>query len=119
MASFSTLPSLFRSSSLRTLYKIPRPLVSTPAFRTLATKHPKGFVAPTDDELQELRERVQEFTSEYIPAMKLWFKVKSAVANNGTLNAGREIPEDVAARTDTENEFPAEMWKKLGDAGYY
>lgn len=40
------------------------------------------------------------------------------VANNGTLNAGREIPEDIAARTDTENEFPAEMWKKLGDAGY-
>lgn len=41
-----------------------------------------------------------------------------SVANNGTLNAGREIPEDVAARTDTENEFPAVMWKKLGDAGY-
>lgn len=31
---------------------------------------------------------------------------------------GREIPEDVAARTDAENEFPAEMWKKLGNAGY-
>ncbi len=31
---------------------------------------------------------------------------------------GREIPEDVAARTDRENEFPMNMWKKLGDAGY-
>lgn len=41
----------------------------------------------------ELRERVQEFSR-------------------------REIPEDVAARTDKENEFPSDMWKKLGDAGY-
>lgn len=31
---------------------------------------------------------------------------------------GREIPADVAARTDEQNEFPAEMWKKMGDAGY-
>lgn len=30
---------------------------------------------------------------------------------------GREIPEEVAARTDSQNEFPAEMWRKLGDAG--
>ena len=30
---------------------------------------------------------------------------------------GREIPEEVAARTDQQNEFPAEMWKKLGEAG--
>lgn len=29
----------------------------------------------------------------------------------------REIPEEVAAKTDRENEFPAEMWQKLGDAG--
>lgn len=34
-----------------------------------------------------------------------------------TINPGREIPEDVAAKTDQQNEFPAEMWKKLGDAG--
>ena len=31
---------------------------------------------------------------------------------------GREISEDIAARTDRDNEFPMEMWKKLGDAGY-
>lgn len=33
------------------------------------------------------------------------------------LVTGREIPEEVAARTDQQNEFPAEMWKKLGEAG--
>ena len=31
---------------------------------------------------------------------------------------GREIPEEVAARTDRENEFPSDMWKKFGEAGY-
>lgn len=31
---------------------------------------------------------------------------------------GREIPEEVAARTDRENEFPADMWRKFGEAGY-
>lgn len=51
-------------------------------------------------------------------SIHLLWSCGSTVANNGTLNEGREIPEDVAARTDTENEFPAEMWKKLGDAGY-
>jgi isovaleryl-CoA dehydrogenase len=31
---------------------------------------------------------------------------------------GREIPEEVAQKTDTENEFPYPMWKKLGEAGF-
>lgn len=31
---------------------------------------------------------------------------------------GREITEEVAARTDQQNEFPAGMWKKFGEAGY-
>lgn len=30
----------------------------------------------------------------------------------------REIPEEVAHTTDTSNAFPADMWKKLGDAGF-
>ena len=30
----------------------------------------------------------------------------------------REIPEEVAARTDKDNEFPMDMWGKLGQAGY-
>jgi hypothetical protein len=33
------------------------------------------------------------------------------------LGVGREITAEVAARTDELNEFPADMWKKLGDAG--
>ncbi|KAI5305733.1 hypothetical protein KEM56_003474 [Ascosphaera pollenicola] len=61
--------------------------------RCLSNKHPTGFVAPTDEDLQELRERVQDFTR-------------------------REIPEEVAAKTDQENDFPQDMWKKLGDAGF-
>ncbi|EAL91706.1 isovaleryl-CoA dehydrogenase [Aspergillus fumigatus Af293] len=88
----ASVASLFRTSS-RTLCRIRTPLIYTPASRSLATKHPKGFVPPTEDELLELRERVQEFTR-------------------------REIPEEVAARTDSQNEFPAEMWRKLGDAGF-
>ena len=31
--------------------------------RAASTKLPSGFVAPTKDDLSELRERVQEFTS--------------------------------------------------------
>ncbi|KAI9861103.1 MAG: hypothetical protein M1813_005532 [Trichoglossum hirsutum] len=60
--------------------------------RAASTKHPKGFAPPSTEELGELRERVQEF-------------------------ARREIPEAVAARTDQKNEFPVELWKRLGDAG--
>ncbi|KAF2454012.1 isovaleryl-CoA dehydrogenase [Lineolata rhizophorae] len=58
-----------------------------------ASKHPRGFVPPAQEELVELRDRVQEFTR-------------------------REIPEEVAERTDRENEFPAFMWKKMGGAGF-
>lgn len=32
---------------------------------------------------------------------------------------GREIPEDLAAKTDRENEFPSDMWRKFGEAGYF
>ncbi|KUL92299.1 hypothetical protein ZTR_02646 [Talaromyces verruculosus] len=70
-----------------------RPLQSPAWSRHHSTKHPKGFVPPTDDDLVQLRESVQDF-------------------------ARREIPEEVAARTDQQNEFPAEMWKKLGEAGF-
>ena len=31
---------------------------------------------------------------------------------------GREIPEEVAAKTDRENAFPPALWRKLGEAGY-
>lgn len=48
---------------------------------------------PTQADLQELRESVQDF-------------------------ARREIPEEVALKTDRENEFPNEMWRKFGEAGF-
>ncbi|PWY96435.1 acyl-CoA dehydrogenase NM domain-like protein [Aspergillus sclerotioniger CBS 115572] len=92
MAARPKLPFFVRNSS-RTLARWRKPFIQPPALRTLVTKHPKDFVPPTEEDLVELRERVQEFTR-------------------------REIPEEVAAKTDAQNEFPAEMWKKLGDAGF-
>jgi isovaleryl-CoA dehydrogenase len=75
----------------------PTPLATTlptaQQIRQHSSKHPKGFEAPTNSDLEELRERVQEFTR-------------------------REIPEEVAAHTDKTNAFPNDMWKKLGDAGF-
>lgn len=72
-----------------------RPVVAMPKIqsRLHSSKHPNGFQAPAAEELEELRERVQEFTR-------------------------REITEEVAAHTDKSNAFPNEMWQKLGDAGF-
>lgn len=62
------LPLLFRSLPSRAPTKLTKPLF--PAVRTLATtKHPKGFVPPSEDDLLELRERVQEFTSKLAQSM--------------------------------------------------
>ena len=57
------LPLLIRRSlPTRAPARFTRPLI--PCVRTLATtKHPRGFVPPTEDDLLELRESVQEFTS--------------------------------------------------------
>lgn len=44
--------------------------------------------------------------------------LRSCPSRISNFAVGREIPADVAARTDEQNEFPAEMWKKMGDAGY-
>lgn len=57
------------------------------------TKHPKGFSPPTTSDLEELRERTIEFVR-------------------------REIPHDLAQATDHNNEFPNELWKKFGEAGF-
>lgn len=86
------------SLTLRAVRPALRPVVARrlPAFnlqtRLHSSKHPKDFEPPAPEELSELRERVQEFTR-------------------------REIPEELAARTDQSNAFPNEMWKKFGDAG--
>ena len=58
-----------------------------------ASKHPKDFVPPSREDLEELRERVQEFTR-------------------------RELTADVAAATDRNNSFPADMWGRMGEAGF-
>ncbi|UKZ86684.1 uncharacterized protein TrAFT101_002508 [Trichoderma asperellum] len=96
-------------SSLRTFSRLARPARSSPSASLLrpsllsssicsqkrlhSQKHPKGFAPPSHEELDELRERVHDFTR-------------------------REIPEELAARTDKTNAFPAEMWAKLGEAGF-
>ncbi|KAF2482722.1 isovaleryl-CoA dehydrogenase mitochondrial precursor [Neohortaea acidophila] len=61
--------------------------------RNASIKHPKNFTPPSPDELEELRERTIEF-------------------------ARREITFDVAQQTDQGNEFPNDMWRKLGEAGF-
>lgn len=56
-----TLPSLLRTSTRAVrLNRIP---ALTPCFRSISTKHPAGFAPPSEDDLLELRERVQDFTS--------------------------------------------------------
>lgn len=61
--------------------------------RFASSKHPKGFVPPTPDDLEELRESVQEF-------------------------ARREVTEEISAAADKNNDFPAGLWPKLGEAGF-
>lgn len=61
--------------------------------RHASTKHPKGFAPPSQDDLEELRERTIEF-------------------------ARREITQEVAQSVDHSNEFPNDMWQKLGEAGF-
>lgn len=61
--------------------------------RYASTKHPANFTPPSQSDLDELRESVQDF-------------------------ARREIPEEIAAKTDRENAFPNDMWQKFGEAGF-
>jgi isovaleryl-CoA dehydrogenase len=74
---------------------LPRTTLHSTAVRCASTtsKHPTGFTPPTTEDLYELRDRVQEFTR-------------------------REIPEELAAATDANNDFPKQMWQKLGEAGF-
>ena len=90
MASLS--PRLLTRSTRCLRMRHPRPLFLS-AKRHASTKHPTNFTPPSQSDLDELRESVREFTR-------------------------REIPEDIAARTDKENEFPNDMWRKFGDAGF-
>ncbi|KAK2624096.1 hypothetical protein QTJ16_006730 [Diplocarpon rosae] len=91
MATASCLRSLAARSTAGLRVK-PRVLILAAQYRNASSKHPKGFQAPSSADLDELRERVQDFTR-------------------------REISEELASRTDKSNEFPSEMWQKFGDAG--
>ncbi|KAK0930685.1 hypothetical protein LTR91_011070 [Friedmanniomyces endolithicus] len=92
MAHLTTLrAAVLRTAALRSPHT-PRPASLATQRRHASTKHPKGFSPPTQDELEELRERTIDFTR-------------------------REITPEVAQATDHDNEFPHAMWKKLGDAG--
>src|SRR5271155_2937387 len=92
MAAVRSLRSLVARPTLYVRFK-PHAAFSTIQHRHASSKHPKGFEPPTVTDLAELRERVQEFTR-------------------------REIPEELAAKTDKTNVFPHEMWQKLVDAGF-
>jgi isovaleryl-CoA dehydrogenase len=76
----------------RTLRHAPR-VAPLSTIRHASTKHPQGFTPPSQSDLDELRESVQDF-------------------------ARREIPEEIAAKTDRENAFPNDMWQKFGEAGF-
>ncbi|CAK7274167.1 hypothetical protein SEPCBS57363_006022 [Sporothrix epigloea] len=106
MTSLHLLRPLARKAVTSSCQRLTRRALSSPstviAFPSLAahqqlrfasSKHPKGFVPPSPDDLEELRERVQEFTR-------------------------REVTEEVAAAADKKNDFPAELWSKLGEAGF-
>ncbi|KAH8816870.1 acyl-CoA dehydrogenase [Xylogone sp. PMI_703] len=90
---------MLASRSVKSFIKHPVSRLVTPSFYTAtqcryaSSKHPKGFEPPSSADLEELRERVQEFTR-------------------------REIPEELAANTDKSNSFPNELWPKLGEAGF-
>ncbi|GAM82253.1 hypothetical protein ANO11243_002320 [Dothideomycetidae sp. 11243] len=89
-----------RSTAAKSLLQASRALTSSGPKRipqqwqrAASTKHPKNFVPPTQEDLDELRERTREF-------------------------ARREIPEELAQATDHKNEFPMELWGKMGEAGF-
>ena len=82
--------ALLRSASLRSSC-FTKPSVST-LQRYASTKHPRNFTPPAQSDLEELRERTIEF-------------------------ARREVTPEIAQATDHQNEFPLDMWAKMGEAG--
>jgi isovaleryl-CoA dehydrogenase len=87
----SITPRLFARSA-RPLFRCSK-AAAVSACRYASTKHPTNFTPPTQADLDELRESVRDFTR-------------------------REIPEELAAKTDKDNEFPNDMWRKFGEAGF-
>ncbi|RPB05250.1 acyl-CoA dehydrogenase NM domain-like protein [Choiromyces venosus 120613-1] len=89
-----SLSTLTRSMLTRRVVASSHMAITRPlSCRFHSTKHTRNFKPPTSEDLIELRERVREFTK-------------------------REIPEEFAASVDLTNDFPAPMWRKLGEAGF-
>lgn len=57
------LPRFLGRATSRSVFKARRQFVQTTSWRAASTKHPNGFTPPTDEELVELRESVQDFAS--------------------------------------------------------
>ena len=87
-----TMAALAPRLLARTLRHAPR-VAPLSTVRHASTKHPQGFTPPSQSDLDELRESVQDF-------------------------ARREIAEEIAAKTDRDNAFPNDMWQKFGEAGF-
>ncbi|KAK4674384.1 hypothetical protein QC763_120100 [Podospora pseudopauciseta] len=122
MATPSTSRALLRTATPRTVLSVPRrqfgrlskAILGCPSLTTsprplstplptssyllqttrhyASSKHPEGFTPPTPADLSELRTTVQEFVR-------------------------RSLPETLASETDKSNQFPPDMWLKLGEAG--
>jgi len=88
----ASLASRLFPRSIRQITTRPTTILTTTQ-RYASTKHPANFTPPTQSDLDELRDSVRDF-------------------------ARREIPEEIAARTDKQNEFPNDMWQKFGEAGF-
>ncbi|KAL1840658.1 hypothetical protein VTK73DRAFT_3703 [Phialemonium thermophilum] len=92
-ASSSLLPAAHDHHRRRQVSRQIRNASTSSSSSSSPSKLPKGFTPPTQADLDELRERVQEFTR-------------------------RELTAEVAAATDKSNSFPQGMWERLGDAGF-
>jgi isovaleryl-CoA dehydrogenase len=62
----AALPPRLLSRSIRSLCLQQPRVLHAAARRHASTKHPQGFVPPTQEDLTELRERVQEFTRRHL-----------------------------------------------------
>jgi isovaleryl-CoA dehydrogenase len=58
------------SHGIRVIGRRRLPLAAFSQRRNASSKHPKGFVPPTQDDLLELQESVQEFTSMFRRQLK-------------------------------------------------
>lgn len=93
MASIRLSRPLCRAAQRSALRPSPQQCLPLLQTRCHSSKHPQGFTPPSQSDLDELRDSVQNFVR-------------------------RELTPELAAKTDKSNAFPNEMWPKLGSAGF-